>query len=83
VRAQRKRLKLSAEDFGKLLGVSAQTVYFWEQGRTRPRKAQFAALVAARSLGRREALARLEAIDTAKTRTASKPRKKARKKVKS
>jgi DNA-binding transcriptional regulator YiaG len=61
VRAQRKRLKLSAEQFAKLLGVSMQTVYAWEQGRARPRQAQFAQLVAARSLGRREVKQRLSA----------------------
>lgn len=64
VRAQRKRLKLSAEQFAKLLGVSMQTVYSWEQGRARPRASQLALLVAARSLGRREAQQRLAAIDS-------------------
>ncbi len=59
VRAQRRRLKLSAEEFGKLLGVSAQTVYNWEQGRARPAQRQFAALVEIRKIGRREATARL------------------------
>ena len=62
VRAQRKRLKLSAGDFGKLIGVSGQTVYLWEQGKTRPRQTQFAALVAARKVGRREAVRRLEVV---------------------
>lgn len=60
VKAQRRRLRLSAEEFGKLLNVSAQTVYNWEQGRTRPARAQFAALVELRKLGRREALRRLQ-----------------------
>ena len=62
VRAQRKRLKLSAGDFGKLIGVSGQTVYLWEQGKTRPRKSQFVALLAARKLGRREVVRRLEVV---------------------
>jgi DNA-binding transcriptional regulator YiaG len=56
VRAQRKRLKLSAEEFAKLIGVSSQTIYHWEQGKGRPRRAQFERLVAARGLSRREAL---------------------------
>ncbi len=60
VRAQRRRLKLSAQEFGKLVGVSAQTVYHWEQGKGRPRAAQFAALIAVRGIGRREARSRLE-----------------------
>ena len=66
VRAQRKRLKLSAGEFGKLIGVSGQTVYLWEHEKTRPRQAQFAALVATRQLGRRAALARIEVIGSTK-----------------
>jgi len=61
VRAQRKRLNLSAAEYGKLVGVSGQTIYQWEQGRSRPRRAQFAALIAVRTIGRREARARLTA----------------------
>lgn len=63
VRAQRKRLKLSAQQFARLLGVSPQTVYLWEQGKSRPRRAQLAALVAVRSLGRRQALRRLAELE--------------------
>ena len=59
VRAQRKRLNLSAGEYGRLIGVSGQTIYQWEQGKSRPRRAQFAALVAVRTIGRREARARL------------------------
>jgi DNA-binding transcriptional regulator YiaG len=59
VRAQRRRLRLSAADFGRLVGVSGQTIYQWEQGKSRPRRSQFAALVALRSTRRRDALARL------------------------
>lgn len=66
VRAQRRRLKLSAGEFAKLLGVSAQTVYHWELGKSRPRRSQFAALVAARRMGRRDAAQRLEEKPKAK-----------------
>ena len=59
VRAQRQRLGLSAADYGKLVGVSGLTVYTWEQGKARPRKAQLAALVAVRGISKRDALARL------------------------
>jgi DNA-binding transcriptional regulator YiaG len=59
VKAQRRRLKLSAAQFGKLIGVTAQAIYNWEQGKARPRKSQFEALVAIRTIGRREALKRL------------------------
>jgi DNA-binding transcriptional regulator YiaG len=59
-KAQRKRLGLSAEKYAKLVGVSALTIYSWEAGKTKPRKAQLAALVAVRGIGKREAMQRLE-----------------------
>ncbi len=59
VKSQRQRLGLSAADYGRLLGVSGITVYSWESGRSRPRKAQLEALVAVRGIGKREALKRL------------------------
>lgn len=68
VRAQRSRLGLSAEDYGKLVGVSGLTIYNWEHGKARPRKAQLAALIAVRGIGKREALQRLEAVGTRKGR---------------
>ena len=77
VQAQRKRLKLSAADFGKLVGVSGLTVYSWEHGKRRPRKERLAALVAVREMGRREALAKLEAVKTEK-RAMKKTRRKPR-----
>jgi DNA-binding transcriptional regulator YiaG len=59
VRAQRQRLGLAAADYAKLIGVSALTVYNWEHGKARPRKAQLAALVTVRGIGKREALMKL------------------------
>lgn len=59
LRAHRQRLGLSADDFGKLLGVSAQSIYNWERETTHPRGAQVAKLLAVRALGKREAAARL------------------------
>ena len=53
--AQRKRLGISAVDCGKLIGVSAPTIYAWEHGTSRPRKALLTALVTLRNLGKREA----------------------------
>lgn len=64
VRSHRTRLGLSAADYGKLLSVSAQTVYQWEQGKTRPRKKQIAQLVELRSLGKKEVKARLRLLET-------------------
>lgn len=60
--AQRKKLGLSAADFAKLLSVSSLSVYKWESGKTRPRRAQLEAIAAARGLGKREAAARLEKL---------------------
>ena len=58
--SQRKRLGISAADYGKLIGVTGHTIYKWEHGASRPRRAQLAALGSLRNLGKREALARLE-----------------------
>ncbi|MDA8094911.1 MAG: helix-turn-helix domain-containing protein [Sterolibacterium sp.] len=60
--AQRKRLGLSADAFGKLVGVTGHTVYKWEHGAARPRSAQLAAFAAVRGIGKTEAGARLEAL---------------------
>ena len=57
----RKRLGLSAADLGALLGVTAQSIYNWETGKTRPREEQVAAIAALRAMGKREAKARLAA----------------------
>jgi DNA-binding transcriptional regulator YiaG len=59
VKAQRRRLGLSAADYGRLIGVTSLTVYNWESGKSRPRQAQLANLVAVRGIGKREAAERL------------------------
>jgi DNA-binding transcriptional regulator YiaG len=58
--AQRNSLGVSAADFGKLVGVTAHTIYKWEHGSSRPRKAQMAAFASIRGLGKTGALTRLE-----------------------
>jgi DNA-binding transcriptional regulator YiaG len=68
VKAQRKRLGLSALDYGKLVGVSGLTIYSWESGKSRPRKAQLAGFVAVRGIGKREAARKLEETTTSKKR---------------
>ena len=62
LQAQRKRLGLSASEAGLLLGVSDQSVYKWENGKTRPRASQFPSIAALRSLSKRQAAARLSDI---------------------
>lgn len=63
LKSLRGKLGLSAADFGKLAGVSGQSVYNWELGKTVPRDNQKTAIAGVRSLGKRDALARLEAMD--------------------
>lgn len=58
----RRRLELSASDFGRLIGASGQSVYGWEAGSTHPRARQVAAIAAVRSLGKKEARQRLAAL---------------------
>lgn len=56
LKQHRLRLGLSAENFGKLFGVSGQTVYNWEGG-TRPSRAYMVMISNLRKLGKREAAA--------------------------
>jgi DNA-binding transcriptional regulator YiaG len=58
--SHRAKLGLSAENYGRLCGVSGQTIYHWEQEKSRPQAAQLQALAQIRAIGIREALARLE-----------------------
>ena len=60
LRSQRQRLGLSAANYGKLIGVTGQTIYSREQETSRPRKQQFATIATLRHIGKREALARLQ-----------------------
>ena len=60
--AQRKRLGLSAQAFGALIGASGQSVYNWEEGKTRPRARHLPVIASLRSIGKKEAAARLEAM---------------------
>jgi len=56
----RSRLGLSAAIYGKLVGVSGQTIYHWEQGKARPRGAQLESLASVRELKAGELAERLE-----------------------
>lgn len=75
LRSLRTRLGLSAGDFGTLAGVSGQSIYNWESGKAVPRKSQLASLAALRSLGKREAAARLEAAGAGAPKKATRRRK--------
>lgn len=86
LKAQRKRLGFSAEDYASLAGVSLQSIYNWEHGVSQPRKKQVAALVALRGISKKEALARLKQMGkapgkmarSAKSQKAGKPKKKSK-----
>ena len=72
IHSQRKRLGLSRAAFAKLLGVSSGAVVAWEGGRSKPRTAAKAAIVAIRAMGRRDARQRLELL-SGKNDTRKKP----------
>jgi DNA-binding transcriptional regulator YiaG len=68
LRSLRARLGLSASDLARLMSVSDQSIYNWELKKTSPRKEQLATLATIRSLGKREAHSRLEALKVQKGR---------------
>ena len=61
--ADRKRLGLSAREYGLLVGVSGQTIYTWESGTSKPRATALAGWAAVRGIGKREVLRRLELLE--------------------
>ncbi len=62
VMSKRGSLGISAADYGKLAGVTAHTIYKWEHGSSRPRKAQLSAIASIRRMGKTEAMARLRQL---------------------
>lgn len=60
--SNRKRLGLSAADFGLLVGATGQSVYSWEAGKAKPRADALAAIAALRGIGKREVAARLATL---------------------
>lgn len=59
--SHRKRLGLSAANAAAIIGVSPLTIYKWEAGTARPRASHLPAIDKLRKMGRREAVAALEA----------------------
>lgn len=51
----RKRLDLSAAEMARLIGVSSQSIYSWEAGKSRPRSTQLKAIAELRKLGKKQA----------------------------
>jgi DNA-binding transcriptional regulator YiaG len=60
--SQRRRLGLSAQDCGLLVGASGQSIYNWEEGKARPRAKHLPAIAALRSMGKKQAAARLASL---------------------
>jgi len=60
--SQRRRLGLSALDIGLLVGASGQSIYNWEEGKARPRAKHLPAIAALRTMGKKEAAARLASL---------------------
>lgn len=68
--SNRNRLGLSAADFGLLTGATAQSVYAWEHGKSRPAGAHLQAIAALRGVGKREVASRLAGLKAARPRDA-------------
>ena len=66
LKAHRTKLGFSAAQYGKLVGVTALSIYNWEQGKSKPRPKQLAAWAAIRGLGKRSALRHIEMLDKAR-----------------
>ena len=60
----RKKLGLTANEMGALIGVSGQSIYKWEQGKAKPRASQLQAIAAARKMGKRDVAAKLAGSST-------------------
>jgi len=60
--SQRRRLGLPADACGLLMGASGQSIYNWEQGKARPQAKHLPAIAALRTLGKKEAAARLASL---------------------
>ncbi len=60
--SQRQRLGLSAQALGQLIGASGLSVYKWEKGEGRPRPSYLPAIATLRSMGKKQASAKLAAL---------------------
>jgi DNA-binding transcriptional regulator YiaG len=62
LRSQRKRLGLSAAEYGKLVGVTPLSIYNWERGVVRPRREWLSILASLRPWTKKQARERLEQL---------------------
>lgn len=61
----RERHALSATTLGEILGTSAQTIYNWESGKTRPGRDQVEKMAVLRKMGKRDVKKRLATLNAA------------------
>jgi DNA-binding XRE family transcriptional regulator len=61
LKTQRARLGLTQEQMARLLGVSSLSIWKWESGGAAPRASRVPSILQLLALGKREALARVEA----------------------
>lgn len=59
--ALRQRLGFTQAQMAQLVGASALSIYKWESGQVVPRAAQLEKIMSVRKIGKREAVARLQA----------------------
>lgn len=59
--ALRQRLGFTQAQMAQLVGASALSIYKWESGQVTPRAAQLEKIMSVRKIGKREAVARLQA----------------------
>jgi DNA-binding transcriptional regulator YiaG len=77
IRAIRKRLGLSQANLAQVVSVTPVAVYFWEAGRTTPKGQRREALLELKSMGKKQAQARLAAAQGGKAGPARKTKAKA------
>lgn len=61
----RAKLGLSRADMAKLLGVNANSIFLWENGKSKPRAAARAKLIALRGMGKRQIKKALKELEAA------------------
>src|SRR2546425_5196763 len=78
VKAHRKKLKMSRRVYAKLIGVSAQSIFGWETGRTRPRRRALESWRRIRTMGLRDLKAEQGGAETPKGGRRAKPGRRAK-----
>jgi len=58
----RKKLSITAQEMGSLVGVTAQSILKWEHGKSKPRTSQLLAIAAVRKMGKRDVQERLQSL---------------------